>query len=371
VAGKVGSCQSVISASLQNFIALIQCLNQSSTEYLKSDRPKLVRIQRIPTKIDTFYPNSNFALLRMTSRRRQVPWMYRRSRFLIAAIALFGMLNTGYITATKLFGGETSCPTGGCEQVLSSTYATVFGLPLALFGFLAYLAMAAFALVPLAVNPEKNRQLRSSLENQTWLLLFIGSTAMLVFSGYLMYIMFSQFVAKYGAGGVCYYCIASAVFALALFIFTLLGRDWEDRGQLLFTGLIVAMVTVVGTLGVYAGEAPTPNTPGAVGPTIVTTSGTAEIELARHLTSIGAKMYGAYWCPHCHDQKELFGRQAKIPYVECAPDGQNSQTKLCQDKKIEGFPTWEINGQMVTGTQTLEQLADLSGYTGSRDFKNK
>ena len=310
----------------------------------------------------------------MTSRRRQVPWMYRQSRFLIAAIAVLGLLNTGYITVTKLFGGETACPTSGCEQVLSSPYATVFGLPLALFGFLAYLAMAAFALVPLAVNPEKNRQLRSSLENQTWLLLFIGSTAMLVFSGYLMYIMFSQFVAKYGAGGVCYYCLASALFALALFVLTLLGRDWEDRGQLLFTGVIVAMVTVVGTLGIYAniaGASATPNTPGAVGPAIVTTSGSAEIELARHLTDTGAKMYGAYWCPHCHDQKQLFGRQARIPYVECAPDGKNSQTKLCQDKKIEGFPTWEIKGQMVTGTQTLQQLADLSGYTGSRDFKNQ
>ncbi|MBW4658019.1 MAG: vitamin K epoxide reductase family protein [Drouetiella hepatica Uher 2000/2452] len=312
----------------------------------------------------------------MTSRRRQIPWMYRQSRYLIAAVAVLGALNTGYITATKLFGGETACPTSGCEQVLSGPYATVFGLPLALFGLLAYVGMAAFALVPLAVNPEKERSQRSNLENQTWLLLFAGATAMLVFSAYLMYIMFSQYVALYGAKGLCYYCLASAIFALTLFVLTLFGRDWEDVGQLFFTGILVSMVTIVGTLGVYAnvnGSAvANPDAPGRAAPAITTLSGQSELQLARHLTSVGAKMYSAYWCPHCHDQKQLFGKQAVavLPVVECAPDGRNSQTALCQEKKIEGFPTWEINGKMTSGTQTLQQLADLSGYTGSRDFKN-
>jgi len=311
-----------------------------------------------------------------TSRRRQIPWMHRRSRYLMAAVAILGALNTGYITATKLLGGETACPTSGCEQVLSGPYATVFGLPLALFGLLAYGAMAAFALVPLLVNPDQERSLRSKLENQTWLLLFAGATAMLVFSAYLMYVMFSQYVALYGAKGLCYYCLASAIFALALFLLTLLGRDWEDVGQLFFTGILVSLVTIVGTLGIYAnvnGSAvANTNAPGQVGPAITTLSGESELQLARHLTSIGAKMYAAYWCPHCHDQKQLFGRQALalLTIVECAPDGRNSQTALCQEKKIEGFPTWEINGKMTSGTQTLQQLADVSGYKGLRDFKN-
>jgi uncharacterized membrane protein/glutaredoxin len=334
-------------------------------------------LARMRRRNETEFYRSSMTKSSTAGRRRQVPWMYRRSRFVIAAVAGLGILNTGYLTATKLLGGEAACPTSGCEQVLSSPYATLFGLPLALFGLLAYLAIAAFALVPLAINPETDRQRRATLENQTWLLLFVGSTAMLIFSGYLMYIMFSQFVAKYGAGGLCYFCIASALFALTLFVLTLLGRDWEDWGQLLFIGIIVAMVTIVGSLFLNANTAGTaiatsPNTPGQVGPVITTTSGSAEIELARHLTSVGAKMYGAYWCPHCHDQKQLFGQQAlaQLTYVECAPDGQNSQTKLCQDKKIEGFPSWEINGQIVTGTQTLQQLADLTNYQGSREFKN-
>jgi uncharacterized membrane protein/glutaredoxin len=314
----------------------------------------------------------------MSSRRRQAPWIHRNSRYLIGAIALLGALNTGYITVTKLFGGEAACPTSGCEQVLSSPYAEIFGLPLALFGLLAYLAMAAFALAPLAINPEKDRQTRTKVESTTWLLLFLGATAMLVFSGYLMYIMFSQFVSQFGANGICYFCLASAVFALSLFVLTLLGREWEDSGQLFFTGVIVALVTIVGTLGIYSGiggsaVAGDSNAPGQVGPPIERDSGASEIALAKHLKATGAKMYGAYWCSHCHDQKELFGRQARqeMPYVECTADGQNPQVALCTEKKITGYPTWEINGQQITGTQTLQKLAELSGYKGLQNFKNQ
>jgi len=320
----------------------------------------------------------------MRSRRRQAPWMHRQSRYLIAAVAILGAINTAYLTATKLFGGAAACPTNGCEQVLSSQYAEIFGLPLALFGLLAYLGMAGFALAPLAVSPEKDKQLRSNLENWTWLLLFAGSTAMLVFSGYLMYIMFSLFVANYGAAGLCYYCLASAIFALALFVLTLLGRAWEDRGQLFFTGIIVSLVTIVGTLGIYSNiggsRSASADTPGIAGEPITTTSGQSEIALAQHLSSVGAKMYGAYWCPHCHDQKQLFGKEAAtiIDYVECDPAGQNPRTADCQTVaplvqqqtgRNFGYPTWEVNGTYYTGTQTLQELADASGYQGPRDFQ--
>ena len=50
--------------------------------------------------------------------------------------------------------------------------------------------------------------------------------------------------------------------------------------------------------------------------------------------------------------------------VECSRDGINSQTQLCIDKKIKGFPTWEINGKLILGVLSLN---DLSKFTG---FKN-
>lgn len=322
----------------------------------------------------------------LVGRRRNVPWIHRWSRQMIGAIAILGAINTAYITITKLSKTVAACPTSGCERVLDSPYATVFGLPLAVFGLVAYVGMAVLALAPLAISAEQNRKQRATIENLTWKLLFIGATAMTVFSGYLMYIMGSQFVSKFGAGGICYYCIASALLALGMFVLTLIGHEWEDIGQLIMLGIITLMVTLIGTLVVYAPISNTTANPqvtasGNTGPAVVNTSSPAEIELAKHLKQIGAKMYGAYWCPHCHDQKELFGKEAAAiyPYVECAPDGVNSKTEVCQEiaPKIEkqtgqnfGFPTWEINGRYLTGTQSLTDLATKSAYQGPQNFKN-
>jgi uncharacterized membrane protein/glutaredoxin len=309
------------------------------------------------------------------SRRRSTPWIHRSSRFLITAIALLGAVNTGYLTATKLLGRETACPTSGCEQVLSGPYATVFGLPLALFGLLAYTSVAVMAAAPLLVNSETQKKLRANLEAWTWPLLFAIATSMMIFSGYLMYIMVTKYILVYGSQGICFYCIASALFATSLFVLTLLGRAWEDVGQLFFIGIVVGMITLIATLGIYGKlgkSASLDSGSGTQAIQITTTSSQAEIALAQHLKQIGAKMYGAYWCPHCHDQKQLFGKEAfsNITYIECDPSGKNAQPDLCKAAKIESYPTWEINGKLYSGTQPLEQLATASGYKGPQNFKN-
>jgi len=38
---------------------------------------------------------------------------------------------------------------------------------------------------------------------------------------------------------------------------------------------------------------------------ITTTSSPFAVSLAKHLNSIGAKMYGAFWCSHCLEQKQV------------------------------------------------------------------
>ncbi len=98
--------------------------------------------------------------------------------------------------------------------------------------------------------------------------------------------------------------------------------------------------------------------------------GSALTDLALHLKKINAKMYGAYWCPHCTQQKELFGKSAiqSINYVECDPRGKNAKPNLCKTAKVTGYPTWEINGKQYVGVQSLEELAKWSGYKGSTKF---
>ena len=98
---------------------------------------------------------------------------------------------------------------------------------------------------------------------------------------------------------------------------------------------------------------------------IVTSESTNDsLALAKYLKNKGVIKYSAYWCPNCLHQSELFGKQAykELNVVECARDGKNSQTQLCIDKKIEGFPSWEINGKIILGVQTLQELSDLTGY---------
>ena len=85
--------------------------------------------------------------------------------------------------------------------------------------------------------------------------------------------------------------------------------------------------------------------------------------LASCIAESGATFYGAFWCPHCNNQKKAFGKSDKLlPYVECSnPDGK-SQTQVCIDKEIQSYPTWELaDGTRLSGEQSPAKLAEATG----------
>jgi hypothetical protein len=84
---------------------------------------------------------------------------------------------------------------------------------------------------------------------------------------------------------------------------------------------------------------------------------------AQCLGAKGAKMYGAYWCPHCAEQKELFGSSFQFaPYVECGIKGSHDQAQICTDAGVKRFPTWTFaDGARVEGEHTLEFLGQETG----------
>lgn len=86
---------------------------------------------------------------------------------------------------------------------------------------------------------------------------------------------------------------------------------------------------------------------------------TAYDSFAQCIGDAGAIFYGAYWCPHCANQKELFDNSTKLPYVECStPDGQG-QTQLCIDQNITGYPTWTFaDGSRVDRVMELAELSE-------------
>lgn len=296
---------------------------------------------------------------RLNSRRRTDPGR-RWVRVTMAVLASIGAIDTGSITL-KRWGLLTPlvCPGGaeGCDKVLNSAWGSLFGQPLSLFGFLAYTAVLLMAVLPLVLKGEA----RTALNERSWWGLFLVSTGMAVFSLLLMGLMVFRIQAF------CPFCVISAVLSLALLVLSLVGGEWDDRGQLLFRGVLVGLIVLLTGFG-WSSAVGRPE--GGVGkgvPIPVTGPSTpATLALADHLSRTDARMYSAYWCPHCHEQKELFGKAAseKLTVIECASDGRNSQAALCESKQIQGYPTWEINGKLDSGVKPLAKLADLSGFKG-------
>ena len=291
------------------------------------------------------------------TRKRSEPWLHRWSRPAIVALTLFGFSLTTYLTVTHFFGQKAAlCDVqgSGCDLVLSSEYAKIFGIPLTIFGALGYLTLGLLAGLPLILKKDDPKA-QAQLKELANFLMFMVSSSTFVFSGYLMYLLASGSIG--GQSQVCLYCISSAATMTAIWVLTVFGNTWKDVGNLFFTGSIVAIITLTATLGVYANQGK-----------LAAQSNSYAGLLAQHLTATNAKMYGAYWCSHCDNQKRKFGEAQKlIPYIECDANGVNPQTALCQQKGIKGFPTWEINGKLLSGERSLDELANESGYTGARN----
>lgn len=84
---------------------------------------------------------------------------------------------------------------------------------------------------------------------------------------------------------------------------------------------------------------------------------------AKCLDQKGAKFYGAFWCPHCQNQKKMFGTSEQfLPYVECSTADGGSELPVCIQKNITGYPTWEFaDGSRLTGKIQLQTLAQKTG----------
>jgi glutaredoxin len=181
-----------------------------------------------------------------------------------------------------------------------------------------------------------------------WVISLFG----LLFSLYLTSISFFELKAA------CPYCLTSLGLMGLIFVVTTLQRPANlakfSWGPWLAKSLGAAGVVVLAIHLHYAGvwgEAQGPEDPWIRG-------------LAEHLTKSDAKFYGASWCPHCMEQKKLFGSSVKrIPYIECSPAGpQGPLAEICKEKNIQSYPTWIINGQRTTGVLPLDTLAQLSKY---------
>ena len=266
----------------------------------------------------------------------------------LLAISILGMALTGYLTWAAFSGGALQgCSAGGgCDAVLTSPWATLLGLPTSLWGLAGYTVLAGIAFV----------RRTDKQWSYAWTVALFG----------VCYSVYLTVVSLTILGSACPYCLTSLALmtaALALVVWQrpaeMAHRSWV--GLIAGRGALAAVVILV-LHGNYI--APQPEPAGPEDPKVRA--------LAEHLTDEGVLFYGASWCPHCQEQKRLFGASAsRLPYVECSPAGRNApQAPSCNRAGIQTYPTWIIDGRAYVGeVLSLAQLAAATGFPGAAIFE--
>jgi uncharacterized membrane protein len=124
-------------------------------------------------------------------------------KFAVVAVvlSLAGIADAVYLTVHHYTGEQVPCGvTGGCEMVLSSAYATVYGIPLAFFGAIAYFTAFSLSLLTAFGN------------FKLWNFFGLQVTLMACFSAWLVYVQ------AYEIQEFCQYCLVSAGICFSLFI---------------------------------------------------------------------------------------------------------------------------------------------------------
>ena len=132
-----------------------------------------------------------------------------RYRQTIAVLALIGLFVALYLWLHALgFGGPLRCGTGGCDTVQTSRWATLFGLPVALYGVVGYALILLAALAGLRPAAVQRRDV-------SYLLVALASLGF-VFTLYLTYL--ELFVIH----AVCRWCVGSAVIITMIWVVAVL-----------------------------------------------------------------------------------------------------------------------------------------------------
>jgi len=129
-------------------------------------------------------------------------------RVIAVIIALIGIADAVYLTVHHYTAEAVPCSlTGGCEQVLTSEYAEIAGIPLAAFGAMAY--FIAFSLALLSIYGNRT----------AWTIFGVQVVLMAIFTGWLIYVQAALI------GAFCQFCLLSAAttFTLAILFFVSLG----------------------------------------------------------------------------------------------------------------------------------------------------
>jgi uncharacterized membrane protein len=124
-----------------------------------------------------------------------------RTLYALGAFSFLGFLDASFLTAEHYLGGTVPCRLGQCQTVLTSVYASVFGIPVALLGVLFY--GAVFGLVFFVWETGHKKILR-----------YLPLLSLFGFVAYLYFIFLQLFVLH----AFCWYCLFSALMGISIFV---------------------------------------------------------------------------------------------------------------------------------------------------------
>jgi len=261
----------------------------------------------------------------------------------LLGLAVTGIALTAYLTLVAWFGERPAfCGAESeCDLVQQSRWSVLLGVPIAFWGLLTY-ALLARLLWRLRTRPA------------SWQLALTVAGIGAAVSWYLTVVSVLDIEAT------CTYCLISFAIMNVLLVLLLVRRPAHMPEHAWAKALPVpalSSVVVVALLFMHFSGFFHP----AAGPEKPYLKA-----LAMHLRDADARFYGAYWCPTCQKQKELFEASAyRLPYVECSPDGRTGPMNFtCVANEVKDYPTWVIGGRRHVGLLDVDRLATLSGFEG-------
>lgn len=135
-------------------------------------------------------------------------------RMMIAALALGGVGLATYLAMYKLgMIGTLACTVGSCETVNLSRWATMFGVPVAVWGLGFYVVLFAVALLGTTER----------FADVEWV-----SHALLVLTGWgVAFSAWLTYLELFVIHAICMFCVMSAILITVTFLVSVL--EWRDR----------------------------------------------------------------------------------------------------------------------------------------------
>ena len=129
------------------------------------------------------------------------------SRWAVVALSFAGLAVATYLSVEHVSGGIPACGvSGGCDDVTTSEYAVLLGVPVAYIGVAGYAALLLGTLAYLGLEDPPN------------VLAFVLLGLALLGEGFSAYFVYTQ---AFRINAFCQYCLASAAIMTSVLAFTI------------------------------------------------------------------------------------------------------------------------------------------------------